>query len=57
LTSRLADRAGVVQATDDWRHVQELVWEHLGALRRRRESPQKALRVLAERLSLLKPAE
>jgi alpha-amylase/alpha-mannosidase (GH57 family) len=57
LASRLADRAGVVQATDDWRRVQEVVWEHLGALRSRRESPQKALRVLAERLSLLKPAE
>ena len=53
LALRLADHAGVAQATDDWRRVQELVWEHLEALRRRRELPQRALRTLAERLQLL----
>ena len=57
LALRLADRAGAVQTTDDWRRVQEVVWEHLDSLRRRRESPQKPLRALAERLSLLKAAE
>jgi hypothetical protein len=57
LASRLAERAGAMQATDDWRRVQELVWEHLESLRRRRELPPKPLRVLAERLSLLKAAE
>ena len=57
LASRLADRAEAIQATDDWRRVQELVWEHLESLRRRRESPPKPLRALAERLSLLKAVE
>jgi alpha-amylase/alpha-mannosidase (GH57 family) len=57
LALRLADRAGAVQTTDDWRRLQEIVWEHLESLRRRRESPQKPLRALAERLSLLKAAE
>jgi hypothetical protein len=52
----LADRAGAVQATDDWRRVQEIVWEHLESLRRRREAPSEALHQLALRLELVKPA-
>jgi hypothetical protein len=57
LALRLADRAGAVQTTDDWRRVQEIVWEHLESLRRRREPPPRALRALAERLELLKAAD
>ena len=53
LAARLADRAGAVQTTDDWRRVQETVWEHLEALRARGEKPPKPLRLLAERLALL----
>ena len=56
LAARLADRAGVMQNTDDWRHVQETVWEQLEALRERGAEPPKPLRILAERLSLLKTA-
>lgn len=53
LAARLADRAGAVQTTDDWRCVQETVWEHLEALRTRGAEPSKPLRILAERLALL----
>jgi alpha-amylase/alpha-mannosidase (GH57 family) len=56
LVIALADHAGAVQATDDWRRVQEIIWEHLEFLRRRRLPQPKALRVLAERLELVKPA-
>jgi hypothetical protein len=52
----LADRAGPVQATDDWRRVQEIIWEHLEFLRRQREAPPEALHKLAVRLELTKPA-
>jgi len=54
---QLADRAGSVHATDDWRRVQEGVWEHLELLRRRRSPAPKALRALAERLELIKTAQ
>jgi hypothetical protein len=54
LALKLADRAGTAQATDDWRRVQEIVWEHLEAKRRRREPPSEALRELAQRLELVK---
>ena len=53
LAAQLADRAGAVQTTDDWRRVQETVWEHLEALRARGAQPPKPLRILAERLALL----
>jgi len=56
LALKLADRAGAVQATDDWRRVQEIVWEHLESRRRKRESQPEALRELALRLELVKPA-
>jgi hypothetical protein len=56
LALELADRAGAVQATDDWRRVQEIVWEHLEALRRRREAYPEALHQLALRLELVNPA-
>ena len=56
LALELADRAGAAQATDDWRRVQEIVWEHLESLRRRREAPSEALHQLALRLELVKPA-
>jgi hypothetical protein len=56
LALNLADRAGAVQATDDWRRVQEIVWEYLESQRRRRETPPEALRELALRLELVKPA-
>jgi hypothetical protein len=36
--------------------VQEIVWEHLESLRRRREARPKALYQLALRLELVKPA-
>jgi hypothetical protein len=55
LAFRLADRAGAVQASDDWRRVQELVWEHLESLRRRGEAQPEALRELALKLELVKP--
>lgn len=54
---RLAERAGAMQNTDDWRRVQETVWEHLEALRDRGAQPPKHLRALAERLSLVPSAE
>ena len=57
LAQRFADRAGAVQASDDWRRVQEMAWEHLELLRRRREPMPKALRALAERLQLVKTPE
>ena len=56
LALELADRAGAVQATDDWRRVQEIVWEHLESHRRRRQTPPEVLRELALRLELVKPA-
>jgi alpha-amylase/alpha-mannosidase (GH57 family) len=57
LALELADRAGTVQATDDWRRVQEIVWEHLEALRRRHQAQPEALQKLALRLELLEPAK
>jgi hypothetical protein len=53
LARRLAERAGAVQASDDWRRVQEIVWENMERLRRRRNALPAALRALAERLRLL----
>jgi hypothetical protein len=55
LALKLADRAGTAQASDDWRRVQEIVWEHLEAKRRQREPPSEVLRELALRLELVKP--
>jgi len=55
LALKLADRAGTAQASDDWRRVQEIVWEYLEAKRQRRESQSEALRELALRLELVKP--
>jgi hypothetical protein len=55
LAHKLAERAGAVQDTDDWRRVQEIVWEHLERLRRQRAPLPRALRTLAERLRLLAP--
>ena len=51
----LANRAGATQATDDWRRVQEIVWEHLALLRKQDKAAPKALHTLAERLELIKP--
>jgi alpha-amylase/alpha-mannosidase (GH57 family) len=53
----LGERAGPVQATDDWRRVQEIVWEHLESLRGLRKALPKDLRVLAERLDLVERVE
>jgi len=53
----LGERAGPVQSTDDWRRVQEIVWEHLESLRTSRKPLPKALRVLAERLDLVERVE
>jgi alpha-amylase/alpha-mannosidase (GH57 family) len=50
----LAERAGAMQPTDDWRRVQEVVWEHMALLRKKGKALPKALRALAERLQLLK---
>ena len=55
LALKLADRAGAAQATDDWRRVQEIVWEHLEWQRRRGEPQPDALHELALRLELVKP--
>jgi alpha-amylase/alpha-mannosidase (GH57 family) len=55
LALKLADRAGIVQASDDWRRVQEIVWEYLETKRHQRELPPEALRELARRLELIKP--
>jgi hypothetical protein len=55
LALALADRAGTMQATDDWHRVQEIVWEHLALLRQQGKSVPKPLHVLAERLELVKP--
>ena len=55
LALKLADRAGPVQATDDWRRVQEIVWEHMESQRRQRAAQPEALRDLALRLELVKP--
>jgi alpha-amylase/alpha-mannosidase (GH57 family) len=51
----LAERAGAMQSTDDWRRVQEVVWEHMALLRKQGKALPKALRALAERLQLLEP--
>jgi alpha-amylase/alpha-mannosidase (GH57 family) len=56
LALAMADRAGLVQATDSWRRVQEIVYEHLELLRHARAPMPKPLRTLAVRLDLLKPA-
>jgi alpha-amylase/alpha-mannosidase (GH57 family) len=56
LALALADRAGPMQSTDDWRRVQEVVWEHLETLRHRRMPQPKPLRTLAMRLQLAKTA-
>ena len=53
----LAERAGPVQSTDDWRRVEEIVWEHLESPRASRKTPPKSLRVLAERLDLIERVE
>lgn len=53
LAQKLAGRAGAMHATDDWRRVQEIVWEHMERLRRLRAPLPKALRTLAEHLRLL----
>jgi len=55
LALELASRAGPTQATDDWRRVQEIVWEHLALLRKQDKAAPKALHTLAERLELIKP--
>jgi hypothetical protein len=55
LALKLADRAGTAQASDDWRRVQEIVWEHLEAKRRQGEPPSVVLHELALRLELVKP--
>ncbi len=54
LALELARRAGPVQATEDWRRVQEIVWEHMALLRGQGKALPKALCTLAERLELLK---
>jgi alpha-amylase/alpha-mannosidase (GH57 family) len=54
LALELADRAGTMQPTDDWRRVQEIVWEHLALLREQGKPIPKALQALAERLEMLK---
>ena len=51
----MAVRAGAMQATDDWRKVQEIVWEHLARLQKQVKPVPKALHTLAERLELVKP--
>jgi alpha-amylase/alpha-mannosidase (GH57 family) len=55
LALALAERAGAMQATDDWRRVQEIVWEHLALLRKQDQPVPHALHALAERLDLIKP--
>jgi alpha-amylase/alpha-mannosidase (GH57 family) len=55
LALEMATRAGAMQATDDWRRVQEIVWEHLAALQEQGKVAPKPLRALAERLELVKP--
>jgi hypothetical protein len=57
LALRMADRAGLVQATESWRRVQETLYEHLEALRASRAALPKPLRALAERLDLIKASE
>jgi hypothetical protein len=51
----LATRAGTMQTTDDWHRVQEGVWEHMALLRKQDKAMPKSLRVLAQRLELVKP--
>lgn len=57
LALRMADRAGLVQATESWRRVQETLYEHLEALRASRATLPKPLRTLAERLDLIQAPE
>ncbi len=54
LALTLVDHAGSIAPTNDWRRVQEIVWEHLEALRARHVALPKLLRVLADRLELVK---
>jgi alpha-amylase/alpha-mannosidase (GH57 family) len=53
LARELATRASAVQANDDWRRVQETVWEHLEALRGSAKALPQALLDLATRLELV----
>jgi alpha-amylase/alpha-mannosidase (GH57 family) len=53
LARELANRASAVQASDDWRRVQEIVWEHLEALRGGAKAQPQALLDLATRLDLV----
>jgi hypothetical protein len=57
LALKLADRAGPMQATDDWRRVQEIVWEHMEELRRQEKARPTALHTLAARLELAEKDE
>jgi hypothetical protein len=56
LASELARRASAVQANDDWRRVQEIVWEHLEGLRGSTKTLPQALLDLATRLELAENA-
>jgi alpha-amylase/alpha-mannosidase (GH57 family) len=53
LTRDLASRASAVQANDDWRRVQEIVWEHLEALRSSSKALPQGLLDVARRLELV----
>jgi NAD-dependent SIR2 family protein deacetylase len=46
-----------MQATDDWRRVQEIVWEHMEELRRQEKARPTALHTLAARLELAEKDE
>ena len=53
LARELASRASAVQANDHWRRVQEIVWEHLEALRGGAKALPQPLLDLATRLELV----
>jgi hypothetical protein len=56
LALELAERIGPAKATDDWRRVQEMVWEHMETALNLGKAMPKPLASLAEQMELVNKA-